>query len=83
MADYSPPSPDKLAISTLGWARHRLASFVEHHLGDVGAFGIIRAAEPALGRFPGPEKVAKAALFLAVDANYITGQRNVNGGAYR
>jgi len=34
-----------------------------------------------LGRFAEPEEVAKAAAFLAADADYITGQElNVNGG---
>jgi acetoacetyl-CoA reductase len=34
-----------------------------------------------LGRFADPEEVAKAAVFLAADADYITGQQiNVNGG---
>lgn len=36
-----------------------------------------------LGRFAEPEEVAKAAVFLAADADYITGQElNVNGGVY-
>jgi 3-oxoacyl-(acyl-carrier-protein) reductase len=36
-----------------------------------------------LGRFAEPEEVAKAAAFLAGDADYITGQElNVNGGVH-
>jgi 3-oxoacyl-(acyl-carrier-protein) reductase len=36
-----------------------------------------------LGRFGEPEEMAKAVVFLAADADYITGQQiNVNGGAY-
>jgi acetoacetyl-CoA reductase len=36
-----------------------------------------------LGRFAEPEEIAKAALFLAADGDYITGQElNVNGGVY-
>jgi len=36
-----------------------------------------------LGRFAEPEEVAKAAVFLAADGDYITGQElNVNGGVY-
>jgi acetoacetyl-CoA reductase/3-oxoacyl-[acyl-carrier protein] reductase len=36
-----------------------------------------------LGRFGLPEEMAKAVIFLAADADYITGQQiNVNGGAY-
>jgi acetoacetyl-CoA reductase len=36
-----------------------------------------------LGRFADPEEVAKAALFLVADGDYITGQQiNVNGGIY-
>lgn len=36
-----------------------------------------------LGRFGTPEEMAKAVVFLAADADYITGQQiNVNGGAY-
>ena len=42
----------------------------------------IKARIP-LGRFGLPEETAKAALFLAADGDYITGQQiNVNGGAY-
>jgi 3-oxoacyl-(acyl-carrier-protein) reductase len=42
----------------------------------------IRARIP-LGRFGKPEEIAKAVLFLAADADYITGQQiNVNGGVY-
>jgi acetoacetyl-CoA reductase len=42
----------------------------------------IRARIP-LGRFGKPEEIAKAVLFLAADADYITGlQINVNGGVY-
>ena len=42
----------------------------------------IKAKIP-LGRFATPEEVAKAAGFLAVDADYITGQElNVNGGCH-
>jgi acetoacetyl-CoA reductase len=42
----------------------------------------IKARIP-LGRFAEPEEVAKAAVFLAADADYITGQElNVNGGVY-
>ncbi len=36
-----------------------------------------------LGRFGLPEEMAKAVVFLAADADYVTGQQiNVNGGAY-
>ena len=36
-----------------------------------------------MGRFAAPEEIAKAVLFLAADADYITGQQiNVNGGVY-
>ncbi|MFV9505423.1 MAG: 3-oxoacyl-ACP reductase family protein [Oscillochloridaceae bacterium umkhey_bin13] len=36
-----------------------------------------------MGRFGKPEEIAKAVVFLAADADYITGaQLNVNGGAY-
>jgi acetoacetyl-CoA reductase/3-oxoacyl-[acyl-carrier protein] reductase len=36
-----------------------------------------------MGRFAKPEEIAKAVVFLATDADYITGQQiNVNGGAY-
>jgi acetoacetyl-CoA reductase/3-oxoacyl-[acyl-carrier protein] reductase len=36
-----------------------------------------------MGRFGMPEEMAKAVLFLAADADYITGQQiNVNGGVY-
>ncbi len=42
----------------------------------------IKAGIP-LGRFATPEEVAKAAAFLAAEADYITGQElNVNGGCY-
>jgi 3-oxoacyl-[acyl-carrier-protein] synthase III len=42
----------------------------------------IRARIP-LGRFAAPKEVAKAAGFLAADADYITGQElNVNGGCH-
>ena len=42
----------------------------------------IKAKIP-LGRFAEPEEVAKAAVFLAADGDYITGQElNVNGGVY-
>ena len=42
----------------------------------------IKARIP-LGRFAEPEEVAKAAVFLAADGDYITGQElNVNGGVY-
>ena len=42
----------------------------------------IKATIP-LGRFAEPEEVAKAAAFLAADADYITGQElNVNGGVH-
>jgi 3-oxoacyl-(acyl-carrier-protein) reductase len=42
----------------------------------------IRSKIP-LGRFAEPEEVAKAAVFLAADGDYITGQElNVNGGVY-
>jgi 3-oxoacyl-[acyl-carrier-protein] synthase-3 len=36
-----------------------------------------------LGRFASPDEIGKAAAFLAVDADYITGQElNVNGGCH-
>jgi acetoacetyl-CoA reductase len=36
-----------------------------------------------MGRFGHPDEIAKAVLFLAADADYITGQQiNVNGGVY-
>lgn len=36
-----------------------------------------------MGRFGRPDEIAKAVLFLAADADYITGQQiNVNGGVY-
>jgi acetoacetyl-CoA reductase/3-oxoacyl-[acyl-carrier protein] reductase len=36
-----------------------------------------------MGRFATPEEIAKAVLFLAADADYVTGQQiNVNGGVY-
>jgi len=36
-----------------------------------------------MGRFASPEEIAKAVLFLAADADYVTGQQiNVNGGVY-
>jgi acetoacetyl-CoA reductase len=42
----------------------------------------IKAKIP-LGRFAEPDEVAKAALFLVADGDYITGQQlNVNGGIY-
>ncbi|NTV64082.1 MAG: 3-oxoacyl-ACP reductase FabG, partial [Oscillochloris sp.] len=42
----------------------------------------IKAKIP-MGRFGQPEEMAKAVLFLAADADYITGQQiNVNGGVY-
>lgn len=42
----------------------------------------IKAKIP-MGRFGQPEEIAKAALFLAADGDYITGQQiNVNGGVY-
>jgi acetoacetyl-CoA reductase/3-oxoacyl-[acyl-carrier protein] reductase len=42
----------------------------------------IKAKIP-LGRFATPREVAKAAVFLAADADYITGQElNVNGGCH-
>lgn len=42
----------------------------------------IRAKIP-MGRLARPEEIAKAAAFLAVDGDYITGQQlNVNGGIY-
>ena len=42
----------------------------------------VKATIP-MGRFAEPEEVAKAAGFLAADADYITGQElNVNGGFY-
>lgn len=43
---------------------------------------MIKAKIP-MGRFGTPEEIAKAVLFLAADADYITGQQiNVNGGVY-
>jgi 3-oxoacyl-(acyl-carrier-protein) synthase III len=46
------------------------------------AAGQIRSRIP-LGRFATPREVAKAAVFLAADADYITGQElNVNGGCH-
>jgi acetoacetyl-CoA reductase len=42
----------------------------------------IKAKIP-MGRFGLPEEMAKAVLFLAADADYITGQQiNVNGGVF-
>jgi acetoacetyl-CoA reductase len=42
----------------------------------------IKARIP-MGRFAMPEEIAKAVLFLASDADYVTGQQiNVNGGVY-
>ena len=42
----------------------------------------IKARIP-MGRFGMPDEIAKAVLFLAADADYITGQQiNVNGGVY-
>jgi acetoacetyl-CoA reductase len=42
----------------------------------------IKARIP-MGRFATPEEIAKAVLFLAADADYVTGQQiNVNGGVY-
>ena len=42
----------------------------------------IKARIP-MGRFGMPEEIAKAVLFLAADADYVTGQQiNVNGGIY-
>jgi acetoacetyl-CoA reductase len=42
----------------------------------------IKARIP-MGRFGMPEEIAKAVLFLAADADYVTGQQiNVNGGVY-
>ncbi|NJN16331.1 MAG: 3-oxoacyl-ACP reductase FabG [Oscillochloris sp.] len=42
----------------------------------------IKARIP-MGRFAMPDEIAKAVLFLATDADYITGQQiNVNGGVY-
>jgi acetoacetyl-CoA reductase/3-oxoacyl-[acyl-carrier protein] reductase len=36
-----------------------------------------------MGRFGMPDEIAKAVLFLAADADYVTGQQiNVNGGIY-
>ena len=36
-----------------------------------------------MGRFGQPEEIAKAVVFLAADADYVTGQQiNVNGGIY-
>jgi len=36
-----------------------------------------------MGRLAEPEEFAKAAVFLAADGDYITGQElNVNGGVY-
>src|SRR5919198_1055968 len=44
--------------------------------------GKLKAKIP-LGRFATPEEVAKAAAFLATDADYITGQQlNINGGYF-
>jgi acetoacetyl-CoA reductase len=40
-------------------------------------------AKIPMGRFAEPEEVAKAAVFLVADGDYITGQQlNVNGGIY-
>jgi NAD(P)-dependent dehydrogenase (short-subunit alcohol dehydrogenase family) len=42
----------------------------------------IKARIP-MGRFGLPEEIAKAVLYLAADADYVTGQQiNVNGGVY-
>ena len=42
----------------------------------------IKAKIP-LGRFAAPEEIAKAAVFLAAEGDYITGQElNINGGYY-
>lgn len=42
----------------------------------------IKAKIP-LGRFAEPEEIAKAAAFLIIDGDYITGQQlNINGGLY-
>jgi acetoacetyl-CoA reductase/3-oxoacyl-[acyl-carrier protein] reductase len=42
----------------------------------------IKARIP-MGRFATPDEIAKAVLFLAADADYVTGQQiNVNGGVY-
>jgi acetoacetyl-CoA reductase/3-oxoacyl-[acyl-carrier protein] reductase len=42
----------------------------------------IKARIP-MGRFAQPDEIAKAVLFLAADADYVTGQQiNVNGGVY-
>jgi NAD(P)-dependent dehydrogenase (short-subunit alcohol dehydrogenase family) len=42
------------------------------------------ASSPFPVRLPGmPEEIAKGVLFLAADADYVTGQQiNVNGGVY-
>ena len=42
----------------------------------------IRAKIP-MGRFASPDDIARTAVFLATDADYMTGQQiNVNGGLY-
>jgi 3-oxoacyl-(acyl-carrier-protein) reductase len=42
----------------------------------------IKARIP-MGRFGMPDEIAKAVLFLAADADYVTGQQiNINGGVY-